>query len=148
MMKKGGSSFNVSSNDLGISLMRNNRAKEIETRFGATNFSYNPTKAWTLSGFAILSSSTTELETKSQNTILTSGNQQKSGEISHQKSNLGLFKLSSSYKPNAKLQIDYDILSKLSKQDEIKDLLRTTIIDANSSSENISTNKRGVFNVI
>ena len=142
MMKKGGSSFNVSSNDLGISLMRNNRAKEIETRFGATNFSYNPTKAWTLSGFAILSSSTTELETKSQNTILTSGNQQKSGEISHQKSNLGLFKLSSSYKPNAKLQFDYDILSKLSKQDEIKDLLRTTIIDANSSSENISTNKR------
>jgi hypothetical protein len=142
MMKKGGSSFNVSSNDLGISLMRNNRAKEIETRFGATNFSYNPTKAWTLSGFAILSSSTTELETKSQNTILTSGNQQKSGEIAHQKSNLGLFKLSSSYKPNAKLQIDYDILSKLSEQDEMKDLLRTTIIDANSSSENISTNKR------
>ena len=41
MMAKGGSSFNVSSNDLGISLMRNNRAKEIETKFGATNFSYN-----------------------------------------------------------------------------------------------------------
>ena len=39
LMRKGGSSFNVSSNDLGISLLRNNRAKEIETRFGATNFS-------------------------------------------------------------------------------------------------------------
>ena len=33
MMSKGGSSFNVSSNDLGISMMRNNRAKEIETKF-------------------------------------------------------------------------------------------------------------------
>jgi hypothetical protein len=54
MMGKGGSSFNVSSNDLGISLLRNNRAKEIETKFGATNFSYNPTKEWSLSGFGIL----------------------------------------------------------------------------------------------
>jgi len=60
MMSKGGSSFNVSSNDLGISLMRNNRAKEIETQFGATNFSYNPTKSLTLSGFAIVSSSITD----------------------------------------------------------------------------------------
>ena len=55
MMAKGGSSFNVSSNDLGISLMRNNRAKDIETQFGATNFAYNVTKSWSLSGFGILS---------------------------------------------------------------------------------------------
>jgi hypothetical protein len=34
MMKKGGSSFNVASNDLGIGALRNNRAKEIETKFG------------------------------------------------------------------------------------------------------------------
>ena len=90
MMRKGGSSFNVSSNDLGISILRNNRAKEIETQFGATNFSYNVTKEWSLSGFAILSSSETDLETKSQSTILETGVQQKSQEISHQKSNLGL----------------------------------------------------------
>lgn len=51
MMKKGGSNFNVSSNDLGISVLRNNRAKEIETKFGATNFSYSVTKAWNISGF-------------------------------------------------------------------------------------------------
>nr|MBP6558440.1 carboxypeptidase-like regulatory domain-containing protein [Flavobacterium sp.] len=70
MMSKGGSSFNVSSNDLGISLLRNNRAKEIETDFGATNFSYNPTKSWTISGFAILSSSITDLETVSSTNFL------------------------------------------------------------------------------
>jgi hypothetical protein len=50
MMKKGGSSFNVSSNDLGISILRNNRAKEIETKFGATNFAYSVSKAWNISG--------------------------------------------------------------------------------------------------
>ena len=61
MMGKGGSSFNVSSNDLGISLLRNNRAKEIETQFGATNFAYNVNKSWSLSGFGIVSSSITDL---------------------------------------------------------------------------------------
>lgn len=141
MMAKGGSSFNVSSNDLGISMMRNNRAKEIETSFGATNFSYNVTKSWTLSGFGILSSSITDLETNSQTTILDTGAQQKSEDVSHQKSNLGLFKLSSSYKPNAQFQFDYDVLGKLSKQDENNDLLRESIVNSVLDTERIFTNK-------
>ncbi len=141
MMRKGGSNFNVSSNDLGISTMRNNRAKEIETRFGATNFSYNVTKSWSLSGFAILSSSTTELETTSQTRILATDDQQRSQEVAHQKSSLGLFKFSSSYKPSTRFQFDYDILTKLSKQDEVNDLLRESIVDDVSQSEMIFTNK-------
>ncbi|MEN2414087.1 carboxypeptidase-like regulatory domain-containing protein [Flavobacterium mesophilum] len=142
MMKKGGSNFNVSSNDLGISVLRNNRAKEIETKFGATNFSYNPTKAWNISGFGILSVSKTDLETKSQTTILDSGDQQKRDENTHQKNNLGLFKLSSSYKPNDKFQFDYDILTKLSKQDEDTDLLRESVVSNVSSLETILTQKK------
>ncbi|SHL50201.1 carboxypeptidase-like regulatory domain-containing protein [Flavobacterium saccharophilum] len=142
MMKKGGSNFNVSSNDLGISLLRNNRAKEIETKFGATNFAYSVTKAWNISGFGILSASKTDLETKSQTTILDSGDQQKRDELTHQKNNLGLFKLSSTYKPNDKFQFDYDILTKLSKQDEDTDLLRESVVNDISSVETILTNKK------
>jgi hypothetical protein len=142
MMQKGGSSFDVSSNDLGISLLRNNRAKEIETQFGATNFTYNVTKSWSLSGFGIISSATTDLETKSQTTILESGDQQKSDELTHQKNNLGLFKLSSTYKPNAKFQFDYDVLTKLSKQEENSSLLRESIVDNTAITENIFTNKK------
>ena len=142
MMKKGGSNFNVSSNDLGISILRNNRAKEIETKFGATNFSYSPTKEWNISGFGILSSSKTDLETKSQTTILDSGDQQKRDEETHQKNNLGLFKLSSSYKPNTKLQFDYDILTKLSKQEEDTDLLRESVVNNISAAETIFTAKK------
>jgi len=142
MMKKGGSNFNVSSNDIGISLLRNNRAKEIETKFGATNFAYSPKKEWTLSGFGILSTSKTDLETKSQTTILASGDQQKRDELTHQKNNLGLFKLSSSYKPNAKLQFDYDILTKLTKQEEDTDLLREAIENNVTTIETIFTNKK------
>jgi hypothetical protein len=139
MMKKGGSNFNVSSNDLGIAMLRNNRAKDINTQFGATNFAYNVNKAWSLSGFAILSSSQTDLETKSQSTILASGVQQKTEEVTSQKSNLGLFKLSSTYKPNTKLQFDYDVLTKLSKQDEDSNLFREGNMIV---SENIFTKKK------
>ena len=146
MMQKGGSSFNVSSNDLGISLLRNNRAKEIETKFGATNFAYNVNKAWTLSGFGILSSSLTDLETKSQTNILQPNSSEifsteNRQEITNQKSNLGLFKLSSSYKPTSKFQFDYDVLTKLSKQDENNSLLRESIVNNNSKTENINTIK-------
>ena len=139
--RKGGSNFNVLSNDLGIGLLRNDRAKDIETRFGATNFSYAVTKKWTLSGFGILSSSTTEQETKSQTVILANGNKQNNAETSLQESQLGLFKLSSSYKPNAKLQFDYDVLGKLSKQNDSSSLLREAVVNNFSLSENIFTNK-------
>ena len=146
MMAKGGSSFNVSSNDLGISLMRNNRAKEIETKFGATNFSYNVTKSWTLSGFGIVSASKTDLETKSQTNNLQPNSSaiastENRNEVTHQTNNLGLFKLSSSYKPSTRLQFDYDVLTKFSKQVEDSNLLRQSIVNLNSNTESIVTAK-------
>lgn len=146
-MSKGGSSFNISSNDLGISLLRNNRAKEIETQFGAANFSYNASKAWSLSGFGIISSSVTELETLSQTNILEPNfseiqSTENKKELANQKSNLGMFKLSSSYKPSTDLQFDYDVLAKLSKQDEESPLLRESIVNNISETEIINTSKK------
>ncbi|HMI06505.1 MAG TPA: TonB-dependent receptor, partial [Flavobacterium sp.] len=153
LMKKGGTGFNVPSNDLGLSLLRNNRAKEIETQFGATNFSYNITKSWSISGFAIVSSTITELETQSQtlrkdiagaiqgeqDATVTAQNTQ---EATHQKSNLGLFKLSSTYKPDAKLQLDYDVLLKKSKQNEFTDLFTETNSFLVNESQYINTVKK------
>ncbi len=153
MMKKGGTNFNVSSNDLGISMLRNNRAKEIETEFGATNFSYNITKEWSLSGFAIISKTITDLETVSQNNridevrnssgavINTLNTNQNTQEATHQKSNLGLFKISSSYKPNTKLQFDYDVLLKNSKQDEDNNLLSESITTASNGAPPMNNNQ-------
>jgi len=111
LMKKGGTNFSVGSNDLGVSLMRNDRAKSIETRFGAANFSYNPTAAWSLSGFLIGNSNTTEMETKNRNVLLdpVTGNPQTiqdTEENLEQKTDFGLLKLSSSYKPNKNFQFD------------------------------------------
>ena len=146
LMSKGGSSFNVASNDLGISLMRNNRAKEIETQFGAANFSYSVNKAWTLSGFGIISSSLTDLETISQTNILEPNSSEIQStenrkELTQQKSNLGMFKLSSSYKPSTDFQFDYDVLTKISKQQEDAPLVRESIVNNTSTTEIINTSK-------
>lgn len=142
MMKKGGSTFSVSSNDLGIASTRNNRAKEIITKFGAANFSYNPLKTWSLSGFGILSYATTQMETNSQATILASGAQQNSLEMPIQQTNYGLFKMSSSYKPTTNFQLDYDVLLKESSQTENSFLDRESISNSISNSESIATYKK------
>lgn len=125
MMKKGGSNFNVTSNDLGIMGMRNNRAKNIDAKFGAGNFSYNPSKAWTISGFGIYSYNKTDLQTDNiynrtdklpnGTTVNVTENRQ---DNSKQKTNLGLFKISSSYVPSTKMHLDYDALLKTSDQME------------------------------
>lgn len=130
MMKKGGSNFGVSSNDLGIMGMRNNRAKNIDAKFGAANFSYNPSKAWTISGFGIYSYNKTDLQTDNvYNRIdrLSDGTTENVTEIrqdnSKQKTNLGLFKISSSYVPSAKMHLDYDALLKTSDQLENQNVI-------------------------
>ena len=130
MMKKGGSNFGVSSNDLGIMGMRNNRAKNIDAKFGAANFSYNPSKAWTISGFGIYSYNKTDLQTDNiynrsdkfpnGTPINVTENRQ---DYSKQKTKLGLFKLSSSYVPSAKMHLDYDALLKTSDQLESQNVI-------------------------
>lgn len=141
MMAKGGSSFNVASNDLGFSLMRNNRAQNIDTKFTAANFSYNPTKTWNLSGFGIFNRSKTNIQTNTQSTILANNSQTITEDKTVQKTDFGMMKLSSSYKPNAKLQFDYDILGKKSNQNEYGNLYRQILASGLYSSEDIYTNK-------
>ncbi len=140
LMRKSGTSFNIGSNDLGLSLMRNNRAKEIETKFGAGNFSYNVTDKWSLSGFAIINSNRTEMETVSRNTLLdpVTGDPetiQDTRQTSEQKSQFAVFKLSSSYKPNANLHFDYDAFMKTSDQQESNALVSQVFPETTQSQD-------------
>lgn len=118
LMKRAGTNFSVTSNDLGILGLRNNRAQDINTKFGAANFSYNPSKALTLSGFGIYSSNTTQLQTKTKTTGLPNNQEEQKDEMTSQQSDLGMFKLSSSYVPSDKVHFDYDGLFKYSNQKE------------------------------
>ena len=136
MMRKGGSSFNVVSNDLGIMGLRNNQAANIESTFGAANFSFNPSKAWTLSGFGILLGNKTEIENRTvSNRVdnLPDGTTQTITEtredFTRQKSNQVLFKLSSSYVPSEKKHFDYDALIKVSDQKENTSVFSSLLSD-------------------
>lgn len=129
--RRGGTNFNISSNDLGLSLLQNNKAREIDTRFGAFNFSYSPTDTWDLGGFVIYSYSKTEMQTDASRTFIESGETEFTAANTHQKSRLGLAKLNFVHKPGANLQLDYDILLKMSGQEETVD--RVSVSDVTDS---------------
>lgn len=146
MMRRSGTSFNVSANDLGISMMSSNRAKEITNRFGAGNFSYNPTEKWRLSGFGILSDNKTDMETWSRNSFLNTDTgevvtTQESDTESRVKSEMAMVKLSSNYKPNEKVTFDYDVFFKKSQQSEDYNLA-TEVTPFTNQSQEVYTYKK------
>jgi len=146
LMRKGGSRFSVSSNDLDISSLQNNRAKEITNRFGAGNFSYNPTAKWTLTGFGVLSDNKTDMETWYQTSIIDTQTKdvitrEESDTKSKVNTEMAMLKLSSNYKPNKKITFDYDLFFKKSQQREDYNL-DTQVTPQTTQSQSINTFKK------
>ncbi len=136
----GGSSFSTGSNSLGISTAQNNKAKDIDTKFAALNFSFSPSKTLDLSGFGIYSYTGTEMRTESSTTYKLDGNSSQVEEAikeNDQDVNLGLIKFSSVYKPNANFQFDYDVMLKQSDDDEEESVISIV----NNTTDVITQNK-------
>lgn len=119
--RSSGTNINLGSNSLNFLTIQNNRAKDINTKFGGANFSWAPNKALDLSGFAIFSSGRTDLEEKKDiqytNPALGIPDESTTSNTT-QRSDLGMLKLSAKYKPNTNNQLDYDILGRVSKESE------------------------------
>ena len=152
LTSKGGSSINISGNDLGFLMLPNNMAKEITNRFGAANFSYNPSKKWTISGFGIVSDNKTDMETWSRNAILNTDNgkvvtTEESESLSRMRSEMAMLKLSSNYKPNDKLTFDYDVFFKTSQQKEDNNLMTNVSPNTVQSQEIASLRKQNPLSV-
>ncbi len=151
--RNSGTNFNVASSDIGFLTMRNNRAKSIEAKFGAANFSYSPKKTWNLSGFAIYSGNKTEMQQNSTRTYVQSSggtlpqDDETTTSSTLQKSDLGLFKFSSSYKPNINNHFDYDVFGRVSKQNEYKDFFSSVLqnIDENQEQNPYSINQNANY---
>lgn len=115
-----GTSINLGDNSLNF-LTNQKDALEVKNQLGAANFSYSPSQALDITGFAILNSnSVTSREisfvqyTDSDLGIPDETTQQ----TSTQRSDQGLLKLSASFQPNFENQIEYDILGRLSKDEQ------------------------------
>ncbi|HEA30107.1 MAG TPA: TonB-dependent receptor [Leeuwenhoekiella sp.] len=133
--QRGGTSFNISDSGLGFLVTQNNRANDIETNFGAANFSYAPSEAWDLSGFAIFSDNQTDFIQRSLRQYIQTAATEVNSETSDQRNQLGMVKFSSVYKPNTRLQLDYDVLAKKSNQNENTDAL-SIFTDGNGTVNN------------
>lgn len=106
---------------------------EIESKLAAGNFSYSPNAALDLSGFLIYSSS--RILSKENSFVRYTDPElgipdETKEELSKERSNQGLVKLSASYKPNLNNQVDYDILGRLAddsqRQNVVSSVLGTT----------------------
>ena len=135
-----GTSINLGDNGLrGITSIAN--AQEVITKLGATNFSYSPNKALDLSGFLIYNSSRLktreasfvdyiEIEDDPNTPIDESANlppDEATEQTGREATNQAIAKLSARYKPNVNNQLDYDVIARISNDQEKQDLFSSVV---------------------
>ena len=116
-----GTNISLGGNDLGFLQLQNNRAKDINNKFAAANFSVSPNKALDLGGFAIFSSSRIDLQENSSRVYTDQGlgiPNETTQSVTEQQSDLGMLKLNATYKPNPNNQLDYKVLGKLTSESQ------------------------------
>jgi len=119
---RAGTSINISSDLAGIGNLQNNRAKLIESEFGAANFSVNNDKGLEISGFSVFTTVTNDIEEQISRTYNATEVTENTSEFSLQKSTLELYKFSLEYEPSEIFQLEYNVLYNTSDQTEINDL--------------------------
>ena len=148
--RQSGTNISLGNNDLGFLTLQNNKAKDINTKFGAANFSFAPNKALDISGFGIFSSSRNELQenntvqyTNDTNPTTPNIPTEATQNSTSQKSDLAMLKLSAKYKPNSNNQLDYDILGRTSKETQYQNTLSSVLgrIDQQEESNPYSINQ-------
>ena len=126
---RGGTTFTVSSDDLAFATLQDNRANDINTKFGAANFNLTASKTLDISGYGIVSDTETDFVTNTRRVYIddtpdpTDNVVEETFDNTTQENKLGLLKLSAVYKPNANFRLDYDMFGKLSSQEEVGDFL-------------------------
>jgi len=143
-----GTSINLGNNSLrGLTNIAN--AQEVVTKLGAANFSYSPNKALDLSGFLIYNSS--RLRTREESFVdyieieddpLTPIDEsagippdESTEQTGREATNQAIAKLSTRYKPNANNQLDYDVLARISDDQEKQNLFSDVVLNTNQLDE-------------
>ena len=124
-----GTSIEINYDDAGFTNLQNNRAKSIESQFGAYNYLLS-LKAIEFSGFTIFSRAENILEEKNMRRYTVSNALEETSEYTNQENEQQLYKFTTEYNPKENLQTEYNLLYKTSNHKEISDL--TTISGAQS----------------
>ncbi len=127
--RSSGTDLDLGNNDLGF-LTSQDDALAVENILGASNFSWSPNSDLDISGFVIFNSSLIDSKERTIRQYTDSDlgiPNEVTEQTSQERSNQGLIKLSASYKPNVSNQIDYDILSRVSKDSQVQNLLSSVL---------------------
>lgn len=127
--RSSGTNINLGNNNLDF-LTGEDNALKIENKLAASNFSYSPNKSLDISGFVIFNSSRIASRQKrfKQYTDSDLGIPDESTEqISTERSDQGLLKLSTSYKPNFRNQLDYDLIGRFAKDSQDQNFLSSVL---------------------
>lgn len=119
---RSGSSFRFAQDDIGVSMTADNRAEEITSKLGAFNFSYNPSKKWSVTGFVIGSQSQTLSSNFTNRKYLQVDSTDLTEELSVdnvQENKSGLAKVSLTYTPSTKVHVSYDAFGKISDVENV-----------------------------
>jgi hypothetical protein len=123
----GGSTFNLSSDELGLALMENNRAFNINSSLAAMNITHNPNKKWSISGYGIASGIDARLKSSSFRNYIRAQSQTNELTESELDQNLfsGLAKIDVTYKPSRKLFLGYQSFLKKSSIEDFDNRIST-----------------------
>ncbi len=113
----------IDPSSLGLSFLRNDKAKTIQTQFSAINVSYHPDKKTTINSYAIFNKMESDLESKTQKSYLISNIRENVNSTSEIKEAISLLRLSVKRKHNLKAQTHYNFFAKKGKQQTDGDIL-------------------------
>jgi hypothetical protein len=123
--RSSGSSIDIGTGAGGLLNLQANRAKELESKFGAFNGSWRASKKLSFDGFAIFSSVDTDQETIASRTFigtsLEPGALENTEDRSTQRNQIGIFKLGADYNPNADFSLEYNGQVNLSDVSQFND---------------------------
>lgn len=133
-----GTNISLGDNGLGFLSLQNNRAKQINARFAAANFSYSPTDKLDIGGFAIYTGNKILLQ-ENNDRVYTDPElgipDERTEDQTTQRSDLGMLKLNATYKPNANNQLDYEILGRVSKETQEQAFFSSVLGNTNQNEE-------------
>ncbi len=120
--RRSGTDINIGDNSLNF-LTNQNNALEVENRLATANFSYSPKSSLDISGFLIYNSS--EFLSRQRSSIQYTDNDlgldipdEDTEQTSRERSDQGVIKLSASFQPNFNNQLDYDVVGRISNDEQ------------------------------
>lgn len=132
LSNKSGASTRLSSENLGLVPMKDNKAKQTNTKVGALNFTLQATNKLKFSGFAVATSLENDLLDEARRTYIgleADANTEQLSSTIDQRSISGILKLNTKYIPGNNLHLEHNLMLQKTQLDKTELLLSNNIFE-------------------